>query len=50
MSAGFWPVLAIIVIVILWVLSEVRYYIRKSDAQWNDVDKSKLREWEDEDD
>jgi hypothetical protein len=50
MSQGFWPILVIIVIVIAWVLSKVFYYMRRSEQQWLEVDKTRLREWEDEDD
>lgn len=50
MPDGLWPILILIAIVVVWVLSKVRYYMRKSDEQWQQVDKSKLREWDDEDD
>ena len=50
MADGFWPVVLIIAIVIVWVLSKVLHYVRKSEAQWEKVDKSKLRSWEDDDD
>lgn len=50
MSEGFWPVVLIIVLVAVWVLSKVFFYMRKSERQWREVDQSKLREWEDEDD
>lgn len=50
MPEGLWPIIILIVIVIAWVLSKVRYYMRKSEEQWREVDKTKLREWEDEDD
>ena len=46
---GLWPILLLIAIVILWVLSKIRYYMKKSEQQWQQVDKSKLREWEDDD-
>jgi len=50
MSAGFWPVLLVIVFVVAWVLSKVWFYARKSEEQWQNVDKSKLRVWDDEED
>jgi len=50
MSAGFWPVIAIIAFVAAWVIAKVFFYMRRSDEQWRDVDKSKLKEWDDEDD
>jgi hypothetical protein len=50
MLDGPWPIIILIAVVIAWVLSKVRYYMRKSEQQWRDVDKSKLRAWDDEDD
>ena len=49
MSDGFWPALLIIVFVIIWVLAKVVFYARKSEQQWREVDKSKLKEWTDDD-
>ncbi|MDH3547531.1 MAG: hypothetical protein OEN22_10545 [Gammaproteobacteria bacterium] len=49
MPEGFWPIVAIIVIVIVYVIAKVVYYMRQSAKQWEQVDKSKLREWEDDD-
>lgn len=42
-------VLAIILLIVIWVLAKVVHYARKSERQWRDVDKSKLKEWDDED-
>lgn len=50
MSVGFWPVVIIILLVIAWVVSKVRFYMRKSEQQWQQVDKSKLRVWEEDED
>lgn len=50
MSEGFWPVLLIIALVFAWVLSKVIFYMRRSEMQWQSVDKSKLKEWDDEED
>jgi len=50
MPDGLWPIIILIAIVIAWVLSKVRYYMRKSEQQWREVDKSKLVKWDDEDD
>jgi len=50
MSAGFWPVVIIVLLVIVWVLAKVFVYARKSDEQWQQVDKSKLKAWEDDED
>ena len=50
MPEGLWPVLLIIVAVAIYTIVKVRQYMQKSDQQWQQVDKSKLREWEDDDD
>jgi len=50
MPDGLWPIIILIAIVIVWVISKVRYYMRKSEEQWREVDKTKLRESNDEDD
>jgi hypothetical protein len=47
MSTGFWPIAVFILLVIALVLSKVFFYVRKSEEQWQKVDKSKLRDWED---
>jgi hypothetical protein len=49
MSEGFWPVVFIIVGIIVWVLAKVVANVRKSERQWREVDKSKLKEWQDDD-
>ena len=47
---GLWLILLLIAVVFAYVLAKVRYYMKQSEQQWRDVDKSKLREWEDDDD
>jgi len=47
MSVGFWPVVIIVALVIVWVLSKVLFYARKSEEQWKEVDKSKLKDCDD---
>jgi high-affinity Fe2+/Pb2+ permease len=47
MSEGFWPALLIVAVVVAWVLSKVWYYLKKSEQQWQQVDKSKLKIWDD---
>ena len=47
MSDGFWPAVLIIVFIIAWVLAKVFASARKSEQQWREVDKSKLKQWED---
>lgn len=46
---GLWPILILIVVVIVYTIAKVRQYMRQSESQWQQVDKSKLREWEDDD-
>lgn len=50
MPEGFWAVIVIIVAIVAYVLAKVVYYVRRSDEQWTEVDKSKLKEWKDDED
>lgn len=50
MPEGLLPILVLIAIVIIYTVAKIIGYMRQSDRQWQQVDKSKLREWEDEDD
>ena len=50
MSSGFWLIILLIAVIIIYVGAKVIYYMRRSEEQWQEVDKSKLVEWEDEDD
>lgn len=36
--------------IVIYVGAKVVFYMRKSRQQWQQVDRSKLREWEDDDD
>jgi predicted permease len=49
MPDGLWPILAMIIVVIIYTIAKVMQHVRKSDEQWRQVDKSKLREWSDDD-
>lgn len=49
MPDGLWIALSIIAVVVIYVLAKVAYYVRRSRQQWNAVDKSKLKEWVDDD-
>jgi len=49
MPAGLIPILIMIAIVIIYVLAKVMQLSRRSEQQWREVDKSKLREWQDDD-
>jgi beta-lactamase regulating signal transducer with metallopeptidase domain len=50
MPDGLWLVLILIAFVVIYAVVRIREYMRVSNEQWKNVDKSKLREWEDEDD
>jgi len=50
MPEGLWPLLIFIAIVIIYTIAKVLDYMRKSEQQWREVDKSKVREWDDDDD
>jgi hypothetical protein len=50
MPDGLWPVLILIAFVLIYVVAKIRENMRVRDEQWKKVDKSKLREWDDEDD
>ncbi|MBT8077672.1 MAG: hypothetical protein KJO31_03805 [Gammaproteobacteria bacterium] len=47
MADGFWIAVFFVVVVAAYVLSKVVFYMKKSADQWEAVDKSKLKEWED---
>jgi SH3-like domain-containing protein len=50
MGDAFWPLMIIVAGVVVYVVAQVVFYIRKSRQQWNEVDRSKLREWVDDED
>lgn len=50
MTQGFWIGALIVAGVLLYVVVKVRYYARRSREQWSEVDRSKLRDWVDDDD
>ena len=49
MPQELWLILIFIVVVIVYTIAKVRKHMRVSEEQWEQVDKSKLREWEDDD-
>ena len=49
MPEGLLPIIVLIVVVIIYTIAKVIEYSRRSNQQWREVDKSKLREWEDDD-
>jgi len=50
MPDGLWPILIFIALVIIYTIAKVFEYVKKSEQQWRQVDKSKLREWDEDDD
>ena len=50
MPEGLLPVLIIVAIVIVYTIAKIIGYVRQSERQWRQVDKTKLRTWDDEDD
>ena len=49
MPDGLLPILLIVAVVVVYTLAKVLENVRKSNEQWKQVDKSKLKEWEDDD-
>ncbi len=49
MPDGLLPILFFIAAVIVYVIAKVVQNVRKSEQQWKQVDKSKLRIWDDDD-
>ncbi len=49
MPEGLLPILLIVAAVIVYVVAKVVQNVRKSEQQWEQVDKSKLRIWDDDD-
>jgi hypothetical protein len=50
MPDGLIYLLIFIAVVVIYTIAKVVDYMRQSDRQWEQVDKSKLKEWDDEDD
>lgn len=49
MPEGLLPILLLIAVVIIYVTAKVVENMRTSERQWREVDKSKLKKWEDDD-
>jgi hypothetical protein len=49
MPEGLLPILLLIAVVVIYVIAKVVQNMRTSERQWQDVDKSKLKKWEDDD-
>ncbi len=50
MPEGLWIILVMIAVIIIYALAKVYRLMRISEEQWREVDKSKLKKWEDEED
>lgn len=49
MPDGLTFLLVFIALVVIYTIAKVVGYMRQSDRQWDQVDKSKLKEWNDDD-
>ena len=47
MPDGLTYLLVFIAVVVIYTIAKVIAYMRTSEQQWREVDKSKLRKWED---
>ncbi len=50
MPDGLVFLLIFIALVVIYTIAKVLGYIRKSEQQWEQVDKTKLKKWDDEED
>jgi hypothetical protein len=49
MPGGLIFLLIMIALIVIYTIAKVLQYMRVSDQQWREVDKSKLKEWEEDD-
>jgi len=49
MPGGLILLLIMIALIVIYTIAKVLQYMRLSDEQWREVDKSKLKQWEDDD-
>ena len=49
MPGGLILLLIMIALIVIYTIAKVLQYMRVSDQQWREVDKSKLKQWEDDD-
>jgi len=49
MSGEFWLILVFVALVIIYTVAKVIDYMKQSERQWREADKSKLRDWDDDD-
>jgi hypothetical protein len=50
MPDGLKYLLIFIALVVIYTIAKVVGYMRQSERQWKEVDKSKLKKWEDDED
>jgi len=50
MPDGLKYLLIFIALVVVYTIAKVISYMRQSERQWEEVDKSKLKQWEDDED
>ena len=49
MPGGLIFLLVMIALIVIYTIAKVLEYMRLSDKQWREADKSKLKQWEDDD-
>jgi len=49
-NAGIWIGILIVLAVVIYAAGKVVGYMRQSEKQWEQVDKSKLKQWDEDDD
>ena len=49
MPSGLIFLLIMIALIVIYTIAKVLQYMRVSDEQWREVDKSKLKQWEEDD-
>ena len=50
MPGGLIFLLIMIAVIVIYTIAKVLQYMRLSDEQWRQVDKTKLKEWDDDED
>jgi len=50
MPGGLIFLLIMIAVIVIYTIAKVLQYMRLSDEQWQQVDKTKLKEWDDDED
>ena len=50
MPKEFWIALVVLIVFAVFTAAKIYSYIRHSRVQWSQVDKTKLKEWSDDDD